>query len=239
MIVLAFCVSISGCMFSFRRFSRYDYHGDYPELYTVAINSILGARGVAHHEGDYDSEITIIDVDDYGRTMFLYFENNAVSTYSIVICQTSDDKCTYSYPDYNFISAEENQFSGLEIEALKELNDWNTELNPGKCDVYEIVRRKHLGPIDETTLLDFYKQVLKGDSYGFRSSLYFLTTDNYGRSIYLGRGRATSNRYVVLLFASDGTYDTERCVMELTDLYSYQDDLKEFKGNNDWNNPYR
>jgi len=231
-------LTTSGCMFSFRSFSPDDYHGDYPELYSAAINSILGSSGYAHSERDYDSEITVIEEDDYGRTLFLYYENNIVSTYSLVISQKSDDEYTYFYPDYNFISANKNDFQEAEIEELKEKNDWDTEIDTDKCIRAIIVRKKGEGPVEIDTIMEFYKWALRGDAYSFKTSIQFFTMDDYSRSMYFGYGVHSSNRQVVMLFNPDGSYDQYEGVMELRDKYNYQEQLEAFKDKNGWNQPY-
>ena len=214
-----------------------DYRGDYPELYSIAIHSLLGSTGYGFSERKFDSEITIVEEDNSGRKMFLYFENTIVSTYSIIISQKVDDNYSYFYPDYNFISAADNDFSEEAIEGLKIKNDWDMPINTGKCVKVEIVRKKAEGPVSGGTLLELNSKALGDDAYNHLSSIDFLTTDDYNRSIYFGYGEVGSERYIVMLFKPDGTYDESKCVMELTDLYSYQDELKEFKDLNDWNKP--
>ena len=50
--------------------------GENPELLSEAINSLLVARGYhPHGEGYYESQIEIIEEDDFGRKLFSYFEN--------------------------------------------------------------------------------------------------------------------------------------------------------------------
>jgi len=212
-----------------------DYCGDYPELYSIAIHSLLGSTGYDFSERKFDSEVTVIKEDNYGRKIFLYFENNIVSTYSIIISQKVDDNYSYFYPDYNFISAADNDFLEEAIEELKRKNDWDMPINTGKCVKVEIVRKKSGGPVNSGTLLELYSKTLGDDAFYHLSYIEFFTIDNYDRSIYFGFGK--SERYVVMLFKPDGTYDESKCVMELTDLYSYQDELKEFKDLNDWNKP--
>ena len=59
---------ITGCKYK-------GYSGDYPNLYTVAINSVLWNNGHSFSADKYaDSKIEIIDEDKYGRIMFTYYE---------------------------------------------------------------------------------------------------------------------------------------------------------------------
>ncbi len=233
-LILAFLVIVIGC--ALKKIEN-DYHGKYPELYSVAINSLLGARGYAQDERKYDSEITIMESDQYGRTLFFYYEGKEVSSYSLIISQESTDNYTYFYPDVNFISASENDFPQAEIEELKRKNDWDKPIVPEKCIKVEVVRKKEKGPINNNKLIELYNKALGEDAYGL-SAIIFFTTDDYNRSIYLGYGKSSKRRYVVMLFNADGSYDESKCIMELTDLYRYQDELKSFKELNNWNKPY-
>ena len=225
-----------------------DYHGEYPELYSVAIHSLLGTTGCDFSERKFDSEIMIVEEDQYGRTMFLYYEGAAISTWSFLVSQKSDDNYSYFYPDFNFTSFTEDDLflakfdfmelynqSDEEIEALKSKNDWDMKIDLDKCVKVEIVRKKAEGPV-QGSAWELYNKAL-GDDAHVPHSIEFFTTDDYGRSIYFGYGKPSSERYIVMLFKPDGTYDESKCVMELTDLYSYQDELKQFKDLNDWNKP--
>jgi len=40
-----------------------------------------------------------------------------------------------------------------------------------------------------------------------------------------------------MMFQPDGSYDEVDGVLELTDLFNYQDELKAFKESNNWNQP--
>ena len=61
-----------------------EYKGEFPELYSVAINSVLGNIG---YEAHTDSIIAIIEEDGFGRILFSYTEERM--TYSILIIQKS------------------------------------------------------------------------------------------------------------------------------------------------------
>jgi len=251
------------------------YEGDYPELYSVAINSILGAKGYKPDgHGPFPSKVVPIEKDSLGRVMFLYHEDNKISTYSLIINQKSDGEYTYYYSDYNFISTSApvksfsqtkldssekfdasgdksytlipsedvlnpalKYFSYEDIEKLKKRNDWNMDIDIGKCEKAKIVRQKEKGPVRSWTVDEFYTRTLGDDRY---QTVYitFSIKDNYNRSIYTGnhwekhRGRRI---YTVLFFQPDGSFDEKNGIMELTDLNNYQDDLKAFKELNNWN----
>jgi hypothetical protein len=57
------------------------YDGDYPELYSVAINSVLGAKGYwSEGHGPWSSKVRFIQKDSLNRVMFLYFPRPLVKT---------------------------------------------------------------------------------------------------------------------------------------------------------------
>jgi len=83
--------------------SNFEYTGDRPELYSVAINSILGVQGFAPSSwGPVRPSIIVLDEDSYGRVMFLYYESSFISPVNIVIMQKVDGDYVYFYPHYNF-----------------------------------------------------------------------------------------------------------------------------------------
>jgi len=247
----------------------YSYSGDYPELLTVAINSLLGAEGFLLSEVKFSPKIEILAEDEYGRILFAYCEGSCLS---FIILQTSDNRYSYYYPDYNFISTSlsekaffdeqifndelQNAFSEENIRGLKEKNDWGKEIDESKYVKAEIVRRK-IEPDSKIKKASFeilFKKIARetgyeGDDTLFRNSIY-CTLDDYGRMLYFGYvvGRFaygnvgdldTPPRYfhLALIFNSDGSYNEDTCIMELTDLFNYQDDLKAFKERNGWNTP--
>ena len=215
-----------------------DYQGDYPELYSIAINSVLGARGYLNDgRGPRSSEITIMEEDSFGRKIFLYFEMKMISTYSLHISQTINDQYAYFYPDFNFISGPTDEFSEEAIEALKRKNDWDMEIDLSKCVKAEIVRRKGSGPLGSSQILPLYRKALGEDAHGNPLIVYFIT-DDYGRSMYLGYGLFSIGRHIVMMFNPDGSYDENIGYFELTDLFSYQEELKQFKELNNWNQPW-
>ena len=252
-LVIIINLGISGCG------GRY-YRGDYPELFTVALNSLLGASGVAPNLID-DPEIIVLEKDSYGRTLFMYDEGGWFGV-SILISQKSDGNYVYFYPHYNFIIFEafsemtsriarnglrkEHLYPEIiaQINELKQKNDWNYELDLERStrreiEVYYNFDRK--GPVRDEVLLELYNIALGDDAWEnpLRFYVNFLTTDDYGRSVYLGTGGEWDNqRHVVMFFQPDGYFDEEKGVMELKDMFGYQTALREFKELNDWNQPF-
>jgi hypothetical protein len=196
------------------------YEGEYPELYTVAINSLLGQRGFSFHSGPaiWDPNIRILEKDDFGRILFTYSEDPfpRVSTFNILISQTSDENYVYFLPHYNFLSydAENRLLEGRwetyngeqtlileavdvaaeeKIEELKILNDWNQPLDLEQAVRAPIIRRKEEGPLRDFELRFGYREALGDAARSGSHDAYttFFKTDDYGRSIYLGIGLET------------------------------------------------
>jgi hypothetical protein len=58
--------------------------------------------------------------------------------------------------------------------------------------------------------------------------------------LVIGRYNSNTNNYpfVLLMFNSDGTFDENRGYLDLPDdLLNYQNELKQFKEVNNWNQP--
>jgi len=227
------------------------YKGDFPDLYSEAIHSLLGVSGYHSHG---DALIEIIEEDSFGRKLFSYSDGTGFNSYNLLVCQKSDETYVFFYPNYNFISMKWEgisigAFSNEEIEALKNKNDWNKNLDQSKCIKIEIVRNK-VQPelkIGKSVFEIFFNKVAESKGYNgcewtYTSTIYF-TSDSDGRMMYSaygeGRGSTSTNFdvYLALIFNTDGTYNEETCIMELTDLYNYQDELKAFKELNNWNQP--
>jgi len=251
--VLLLALSLTGC-----RYKR--YKGKYPELYSVAINSLLWNSGQSAAAGKLvDPKIEIIEEDSYGRILFSYIEQcyarATIAFDSLLICQKSDEEFTYFYPDYNFVSIEREpyshnyyKFSVDEIQTLKNLNDWDKEVDLEKCVKVEITRNKPKLQIDKEVFDKLFRKAIKHES---ENKLFihtdFLISDNYGRSIYYGFGeeKLGSDKnyqkryfYRVFIFNPDSSYNEETCILEPTDYYNYQDELKAFKELNNWNMPW-
>ena len=234
-----------------------DYRGEYPELFSVAINSLLGAKGYWTSEIRHEAGVSPFGEDIYGRIIFSYWENSGVSTNTLLVMQKSDEEYAYFYPNINFISApleylirhyDENgrfyraSFPGEMIEELKKLNDWGLPLEPERMVSVEVVRTKRSGPFGRNELRDAYRFALGDYAHNRHVHYTFFRTDEFGRSIYLfsrwpSMVASTDNRHSIVLFQPDGTFDENIGVMHLTDFFNYQSQLAGFKDLNDWNMP--
>jgi len=253
-IVLVFVVMIilmTGCK---RIYTGFDAYAD---LGSVALNSLIGIEGYIGGEMPFPADIEIVEKDNYGRELFIYYEGG--DEYSLLISQKSDREYVYFYPDYNFVTILKSKGTGAngmeggidktnfpleEIEKLKEYNDWNREIDIEKCVKVEIVDERVNGPMEYKVLEPIYYELFGDDSSNIEYCTYFLTTDDNGRSIYAFNsyeGKKDYEEYhMIVLLKPDGTYDEAKGVMKLmSEEYNYQDKLKEFKELNDWNKPIK
>ena len=236
----------------------YAYEGYHPELFSVAVHSLLGIRGIASGNPDFDSPMEVIAEDDYGRQLFLYLENDH---FAMIIIQKSSDNYAYFYPDVNFITVDvrghsprpvythrnrlpeliDQYFTTDEISALKEANDWDQGLDKSRMVRVEITRHRPMGPVDDDILVEFNIIALgRGNTWGHRAHVRYLRSDRDGRSIFLSMGHHANNKVAVLIFNADGTFDEVNGYMIMTRdcLYDYQDRLREFMDRNGWVNDY-
>lgn len=203
MLVLVACLLIN---------SNSKYHGEHKALYTVAVNNIFDAAGhVSNGELIYDPTITVLETDDFGRTLFCYDETDlGYSYYSVafVIAQRVEDNYVYYYQDtcyepYMFEQdfdhdgkAEHTLNAALSrsqdaIETLKERNDWNREMREEKCTKTEISVKKPKGELKvKTYTLDepIYTYAKQNGYEGTDESLcryvLFCNADTAGKELY-------------------------------------------------------
>jgi hypothetical protein len=211
---------------------------------------------------DDDPKIVAMDEDNYGRKMFIYWGNSLTSDepsnrsrhiYGLLICQESDKKYVYYYPDYNFILHEENStrkyrptesemiediksfISDEDLNALKLKNDWNKPIDEGKCIKVKISRTSRDSGerlVSNEAKEKVYNTLLSNDSV--KGYWEYLTSDDYNRHIYFFRTADEKDNYTnsyVVMFKPDNSY----AVSEIKDLWNYQDELKLFKNQNNWN----
>ena len=57
----------------------------------------------------------------------------------------------------------EDYFTCGEIEALKEINDWNMEPDESKYISARITTTKSNGPVKDRTVMEFYTEILGSD----------------------------------------------------------------------------
>ena len=213
------------------------YKGDRYDLLTVATNSLLGCDGKIFMNSQGPT-LEIIEEDDYGRVLFYYYEKSSFSAHSYIICQKYNDELVYYYPDYNFISSAENDFSNEDINQLKIINDWNEPLNYDQMTSSKIVKSKVSPDVSD----DIFEKITKdyiGEKYDFRYAEYCYS-DKHGTSLYvlsvinLDDSTSETLHYVVIL--SKDLSCSEGAVTKIDDYYNYQDKIAELKFSNGWQN---
>ncbi len=239
-ISILLCLTFTGCLDGIVDMT---YSGENPEIFAIAINSILGDNGWM------SSTDEIIEEDEYGRTMARYESilegDYNRSFYSLIICQKVENGYAYFYPDFNFIiKPEGTTFYQSEIDLLKERNDWGKPLDEGKMIKAKIVERKENVQNKKTggqkTIFDegeIFGGLIREDEY-FR--LLGFGKDKNERplftiAVYTPNGNDTSkySRTYVLILNPDNSVQ-ESYLMRIEDDYNYQEQLKEFKELNDW-----
>ena len=161
-------VSIAMCLLCFVSISRCipykGYMGNYPELFTVAVNIVPDANGVIYSETEHQPAIALIQQDAKGRKLFGYVEEyDEDPILYLMVCQSSDDEYAYYYAENSMISAIVSDcyrrihiggpkvvsrleaplldFTDEQIEEVKRNNDWNKELDLEKCAKAKIIRK--------------------------------------------------------------------------------------------------
>lgn len=238
-LIIVFCclfivaIFVSGC-------DRKTYRGKYPDLYTVAINSVLWNAG--HSMGSdfaQQSEIEILEKDAYGRILFTYFESaNAKS--NLIVSQGSQDGYAYYYEDYNFLTKnngrQKAEFTEEEKDYLKSINDWDKEVDFGKCVKKKIVKVKQNIPCDTKVIEERIIQYFDASGKIRWMSLKYLTEDSIGNFIIYGQIHIHENDMPVetnlVVLVKAGCEDFE--FFTPTEIYNYQDEFKNFKEQNGW-----
>ena len=192
----------------------FQYTGNYPDLYTAAINSILHSSG--SRTSRHNPNIRILEKDEFGRIFFLYNEsyfssriegrNRGVA--SRLIIQKTDGNYVYFYEHINLIfiirepiTISDLYFNLTEIEALKYANNWGQELSCTskfiRIPITSIPETR--GPVCSDILIEtgltafpnFFRNYnifgqLNRRATGERwlTNLRYFRSDPYGRSVY-------------------------------------------------------
>ncbi|MBO5772707.1 MAG: hypothetical protein J6R37_02780 [Clostridia bacterium] len=238
-IILVGC--LSGCAYK-------GYSGDYLDLYTVAINSVLWLNGYSWG-ADYlcDAQIEIIEEDSFGRKMFTYYElyygGSNISFSALIICQYSNENEVFYYEDVNYVVKEQElyiqdikDFEEEEIEKLKKANDWNKELAFEKCIKKEIENFKPAIPYEEEIINEITNEFqLKHGEYNL--FLDFLTRDSNGSNfIIYGYVRFRDERDIAFIGL---VQEDEEGIKEINylcplNVFDYKAEFVEFKERNNW-----
>ena len=260
-LLLSTSLSLFGC-----KSYEYSYGGEYPDLYTVAINSVIGSVGYHPGERIFDPEIAILETDSKGRTLFVYNELTSIfgdsSLVALCIVQKSDTNWAYYYEDYNYIFAntinefevnKESQFIYYEyvdipgvwikvdkekMENLKKQNDWEKEINLNKCVSKQLMTNKKEPTIEENGLDKIYQNAFKLKNEEVPSLNSYCT--------YCYKDNYDKHLYLMEHYNVDVQESPYRVVLienkEYIDSieisgYDFQEKVKRFKEQNGWNNP--
>jgi len=225
-----------------------------------------GYRIVGGLRGVEQPGVSILEEDDFGRVLFLYGENEIfrsreaagrtittiINEHIYMVAQKIDGDYVYFYPHYNFVirrqevrSAIESYFDDIpalsadDLDTLKEANSWNQELSDDSAfEKVRIVRQKEGGPLSSNQLADARLEIFPDLEVGRRMAargMNFLRTDRYGRSVYSTWGNGT---FVAIVFQPDQSFNVEIGVLEITDMFNYQTELRLFMEANGWNTPW-
>ena len=239
MLLLILATILSSCGHS-------GYSGNQPDLFSVAINSVLYLNGYSW-DADFqcDPTIEIIEEDSYGRTMFTYYEKyykgGDISFSALIICQVSNEKEVFYYEDINYIIKEQTlysktteKFTDDEIAYLKFVNDWNKEINYDKCVRKDISKSKQQIPNEKEihNLLVEKFALVNGEYSLFMDYL----TDNMDESKYIVFGYVRKSYgegiYFIGLVEVDDSINLNTIVP--SNVFDYKAEFIEFKEVNDW-----
>ena len=227
----------------------YGYSGEYADLYTVAINSVLWNLG--HSYGaDFarNSDIEIIEQDEFGRTLFSYHEKyysgGDFAFSALIISQYSADGLVYYYEDCNYIIKKQEPYAsnlqGFEIEQveqLKVINDWGKPIDAEKCISKTIIRNKQKISDVESAVID--KVITENDLSldRYNAFAHYLTDDKNGNYIVYGVIKIHQGEefWEDLYFVAFVSADNEKIeVLVPSDLYNYTSEFVNFKKENGW-----
>ncbi|MEG1859350.1 MAG: hypothetical protein RR193_03315 [Christensenellaceae bacterium] len=183
-----------------------------------------------------DGKIDELETDAYGRALYSYTTNHFIVYF---ICQKHDADSTYYYEDFGvLVKRSQDSISQKEIDILKSINDWDEPLDQTKMssrkmkpsrsaneyywlEVGEIIERKFISDDNyeyETVPVQF-------DSNG--KSLYYV-------NVYDKRDRVESKKHFFMILNADGSYNDNKYLIEVSDIYNFQNQLHEFKIQNGW-----
>ena len=255
-LVALIVLSFVGCVTPDPRF----YDGSYPELYVVATHSLLGVWGGLR---EY---VLILEKDTFGRVMFAYLGGTTAtdanindSILAVLIAQRTTEHHSCFYQGINFIMLEMQErhrrlpesasvffdeyfvmrhFTVEQLEQLKADNSWNEELNEDRFFRVPVSRHR------KTRYMTYISEEVQREVYSAVTESGTLNHIN-GNVIFFMRGSRREDgvriRYpaFLIMFDADGNLIEGTGAMELTDLWDYREQLREFKEINGWSFSYR
>ena len=241
------------CVFVFTSCFRVRGHsGEFPDLFTVAVSSLVTESFINDIETEFECEVFKIEEDDYGRVLFSYRDKdyNFIKN-NVLISQYTESGRVYFYQNFNFICSRlsnEDYYSGNyrnnpliwvseeDLNNLKKWNDWNKPINNEKC-VSALVRNI----FDDKEYNEVPIEV-ENRINGIQSS-YVVSRDNYDNKLIFVE--TNENDYVCIV-SKTGRILNENFYVEYANNntgfylpfeanYEYQIQLKWLRDNNFWN----
>lgn len=226
----------------------YLYQGNDPELYSVALESVIGSRSYVMNQ------VLRIEEDAYGRVLFAFFgdfiygvNSDQSEAIAIVIAQKTDSNFAYYYDSSNAtavisihsldeeltLKLIESYFEEAEIENLKEKNDWNKPINDKLLFRTEVTRKKTCN-VNDRDLLP-YEDLLGGNlyhgiqCYGKDRNGYMLV------SVESELSNQSSRTFAIYLLIVNKDHEliSSDAVMRVTDIFDLEA-IKRFKQENGW-----
>ena len=240
LIIVALLIFLSSCEWK-------EYSGDYSNLYTVALNSVLWINGYSSG-GCYvlDPQIEKIDEDSYGRVMFFYHEEyysgGDVMFAALIVCQASDKDEVFYYEDVCHIVKKQPRivqdvnevFDAEEIDYLRSINDWNKELDYEKCLRRKITKTKAKIPFEK----EIEKRII--DEFCAEKYIVFMDylTNNSDDSKFIIYGYIWKSDSDSICFVGLVEKENDSIIKLNTfvpsDVYDYKAEFAEFKRANNW-----
>lgn len=206
--------------------------------------------------------IGIVQKEEEGK-VFFYPE---WSTLSFVMPDRYYDISNFAISENTLLSLIGELCPANEMDAFKEANDWGLPLNESKLDSAEItlpkiaVRWEHRKDSVNLSQQKWEKQIVSvahknGHVFDADEAFYFehatyMATDDYGRRLYYVEGyyyiypeNDPHIWYVkhllemIAIINPDGTFDSEIFMVELTDKANYQEQIRDLKIDNGWDQP--
>ena len=238
-ILLMFIMILTSCGYN-------GYTGNHDELYSVATHSVLWLNGYSWG-ADYkcDPQIEIIEEDNFGRIMFTYYEKyykgSNLSFSALIICQYSNEKEVFYYEDINYIVKEQvlysqdiEEFSSSDIEYLKQINDWNKEIDYDKCVKKDITKTKQKPP-KEKEILDIIIDKFELVNGNYSLFIDYLTSNIDGsKYMVYGYVRKTEQEGIYFIGLVENIDVIKLNIIVPTNVYDYKVELIKFKELNEW-----
>lgn len=198
-----------------------------------------------------------------GNRVFFYPEK---STISARIPDDHYDIDNHAYTELGLTQLMYSLFTVFKIEEFKAENDWGLPIDESKLDSAEIVlpkiaaRWEHRKDSVNLAQLEWEEQIIalahkNGHEFDENEDFYFshasyMATDAYGRRLYYVEGYyyiypdddshiwyVKYDLEMIAIINPDGTFDGETFMVELEDKANYQEQIRDLKIANGWNQP--